>query len=531
MRHDKRIMNTSSFAKALPDLFRQAAQQYAQHTAIVFGERRTDFQTFNNLSDRVAAGLAAQGIHQGDRVGLYCINSDFFAIAYVGIVKAGATVVPINLLLNPKEVAFILQDAEAKALVYFALFDENIKAIRPALQQVSLLVRIGQTPAPPDTLDFSALLHSTADVPSLTFNPDEDLVAILYTSGTTGRPKGAMLTHRNLYANTESIRLALKLTPGQDVLLLVLPMFHAFAATVGMLFPLLNGCTIVPLPKFDPAQVADAIEAHQATVFMAVPSMYNVLLRLPDEAVSKFASLKVCVSGAAALPVEVMRQFEEKFGHPIYEGDGPTECSPVTCVNPIGGRRKPGSVGVCVPHVDMEIRDDHGHEVPRGEIGEICVCGPNVMKGYWNHPEETAKAFFGDWFRTGDLGYEDEEGYFFIVDRKKDMIIVNGMNVYPRVVEEALYHFAPVREVAVVGVPSTLHGEIPVAFVSLKENASASPDEIRAHCREHLGRHEVPRKIFIMEDLPKNAAGKIMKRELRKSGEIERGVDIPTHDV
>ncbi len=506
------------------DLARQAADRYAEHRAIVFGDRTLDFKTFDALSDKVAAGLAAQGIGKGDRIGLYCINSDFFALAYFGILKAGGTVVPINLLLNPKEVAYILQDAEARALIYFELFEEGVRSIRNQLPDVTAYVRIGQSPPPDDAMNWADLMQHPGAVPSVSFDPEEDVAAILYTSGTTGQPKGAMLTHHNLVSNVNSIREALHLTPGEDILLVVLPMFHAFAATVGMLFPLLNGCTIVPLPKFDPGQVAEAIAAHQVTVFMAVPSMYNVMLRLPDDVAPRLASLKVCVSGAAALPVEVMKRFEEKFGKPIYEGDGPTECGPVTCVNPIGGLRKPGSVGLCVPDVDMEIRDDDGRELPRGEIGEICVKGPNVMKGYWRRPEDTQAAFFGEWFRTGDLGYEDDDGYFFIVDRKKDMIIVNGMNVYPRVIEEVLYRFEPVREVAVVGEPNKAHGEIPVAYVSLKEEATATADDIRAYCREHLGRHEVPRKVLLVPDLPKNAAGKIMKRELRKSGEHERGV-------
>ena len=510
---------------SLPALLARSAKQYADHRAIVFGDRTLDFKTFDAVSDRVAAGVAAQGIKKGDRVGLYCINSDAFPLAYFGLVKAGATVVPINLLLNPKEVAYILQDAGAKGLIYFELFEEGVQSIRDQLPDLSFYGRIGQTPAPEGVVDWADLIQHPDAPPAIAVDPEEDVVAILYTSGTTGKPKGAMLTHRNLASNVDSIRAALKLTPGEDVLLVVLPMFHAFAATVGMLFPLLNGCTIVPLPKFDPAQVADAIAAHHVTVFMAVPSMYNVLLRLPDEAADKLASLKVCVSGAAALPVEIMNQFEKKFGKPIYEGDGPTECGPVTCVNPIGGLRKPGSVGLSVPDVDMEIRDDSGKELAIGQIGEICVKGPNVMKGYWNRPEDTQAAFFGEWFRTGDLGYEDEDGYFFIVDRKKDMLIVNGMNVYPRVIEEVLYQFEPVREAAVVGQANRLHGEIPVAYVSLKEDAQADEESIRAHCRDHLGRHEVPRRVVIVPELPKNAAGKIMKRELRKSGEVERGVE------
>jgi long-chain acyl-CoA synthetase len=272
--------------------------------------------------------------------------------------------------------------------------------------------------------------------------------------------------------------------------------------------------------------VAETIEATRATIFLGVPSMYSLFLRLPEESGSRFASLRYCVSGGAALPPAIQKQFEERFGKLIYEGDGPTECSPVTCVNPIGGKRKAGSVGKPLPAVEMKILDDRGNELPRGEVGEICVRGPNVMKGYWNLPGETGKSFFGEWFRTGDLGHEDEEGYFFIVDRMKDMVIVNGMNVYPRMVEDVLYGLPSIGEVAVVGEPHRLHGEIPVAHVVLKEGAAATEKEIRDFCGERLGRHEVPRRIHFLPRLPRNAAGKILKRELRRQGELERGVDL-----
>jgi len=271
-------------------------------------------------------------------------------------------------------------------------------------------------------------------------------------------------------------------------------------------------------------------------LLMGVPSMYVALLRLPDAVVPHFETLKFCVSGGAALPVAVMREFETRFGKKIYEGDGPTECSPVTCVNPIGGETKPGTVGRPVPDVEMKIVDEQGRDVPDGMIGEICVRGPNVMKGYWKLPAETKEAFFGDWFRTGDLGTRDADGYFSILDRRKDMIIVNGMNIYPRMIEEVLAQCEGVREAAVVGEPHPMHGEIPVAYVALKEGVPTSKSvgmtiaQLRACCLENLGRHEVPRKFFFLPELPKNAAGKIMKRELRKHGEIERGVRSRTTD-
>ncbi len=510
---------------ALPVLLRQAASEYGQNKAITFGGKTLDFTTVDRIGDRIAAGLNRRGIGKGDRIGLYAFNSDCFALAYCGIIKAGGTVVPINLLLNPKEVSFILRDAGVKALFFTENFRNAVDSIRGEIGSLSFCVSIGGEPASGGEPSWNDLLKEKGIPPEFEFNPPGDLAAILYTSGTTGQPKGAMLTHWNLISNTKSIREALRLEKGQETFLVVLPMFHSFAATVGMLFPLLNGCHLVPLTKFEPELVARTIEETKATIFLGVPSMYTVFLRLPEERVSCFSSLRYCVSGGSALPPEVLKKFEARFGKLIYEGDGPTECSPVTCVNPIGGRRKIGSVGLPIPDVEMKILDEAGGELPRGEVGEICVRGPNVMKGYWNRPEETRESFSGEWFRTGDLGTQDEDGYFFIVDRKKDMIIVNGMNVYPRIVEDVLYQFDRVREAAVVGQPHKLHGEIPVAYIVLEEGARGTDSEVREFCRQHLGRHEIPRRVHFVAELPRNAGGKILKRQLRKQGEIEQGVD------
>jgi len=510
---------------SLPEALRNTAARFPDITAVRFAGRDISLGNFNLLSDRVAAGITGSGIRPGDRVALYCPNSDAFALAYTGILKAGATVVPVNLLLNAVEIQYILSDSGCRGLIYHEAFNEAVVKFRAGLDELRTCVYIGNKPAQADDQSWLDLLSSTAAVPDITPDPDVDVASILYTSGTTGKPKGAMLTHRNLLSNVDSIVRALKIDPGEDTFLVVLPMFHAFAATVGMLLPLVYGCTFVPLPRFDPKLVADTIAATRASIFLGVPSMYTVLLGIPDELVGKFSSLRLCVSGGAAMPREVMRRFEQRFRIPVLEGDGPTECSPVTCVNPVDGERKPGSVGPPIPGVEMSIRDASGTELPDTEIGEICVRGPNVMKGYWNRPAETEESFFNDWFRTGDLGYRDNDGYFYIVDRIKDMIIVNGMNVYPRVIEEVIYQHPLVKEAAVVGEPNALHGEIPVVFVTLQEGASVDSGELRAHCREHLGQHEVPRKVFFLPQLPKNAAGKILKRELRKHGELERGID------
>jgi len=514
-------------APSLISLQQRIAQQWPDHPAIAFNGATTTFAEFAAQSDRGAAFLQQRGIRRGDRVGLYCINSDAFAAAYFAIVKAGGTVVPLNLLLTPPELVYILRDSGARGLLYYEGFEPAVAAMRPQLPDVEFAVHLGLEPTSRGGAEFSRADLFDCPAPWIppAIDPANDVAVLIYTSGTTGHPKGAMLTHRNLCANATAVREAMRLEPGRDVLLVVLPMFHAFAGTVGLLFPLLHGCTIVPLPRFDPGAVLDAIEASQATIFFAVPSMFNILLRMQNADVGKFRSVRFAVSGGAAMPAEVMRQFEEKYGTLIYEGDGPTECGPVTCVNPIGGRRKPGSVGREAPSVEMRIMDAAGREVPVGEAGEICVRGPSVMKGYWNRPEETAASFFGEWFRTGDIGVMDEDRYFFILDRIKDMVIVNGMNVYPRAVEEVLYQHPAVAEAAVVGEPSELHGEVPIAFVVLHPGAEADDKALRSFCRERLGRHEIPRQFHLRESLPKNAAGKILKRELRRSGEVERGVD------
>lgn len=517
-------MNTE-INRPLTELLRATAQRMGEHPAIRFQDRVVSFAQFDRLTDRIAATFAQRGIEKGDRIGLYCINSDFFALAYFAILKAGATVVPINLLLNPKEVAWILDDAKARALCWFEGLAEKVPAFRNEVRSLEFSVCIGGQAHFDNELHWRECIATQAVAPGIDVDPREDVAAILYTSGTTGKPKGAMLTHRNLASNANSVRLALKLNAGQETFLVVLPMFHAFAATVGMLCPLLHGGTIAALARFDPAEVAATIETTQATVFLAVPSMYSVLLRLPHEAVQQMQSLRLCVAGGASMPVAVMRRFEARFGKLIYEGDGPTECSPVTCVNPVDGERKPGTVGAAVPGVQMKIMDDAGKELPHGEIGEICVRGPSVMKGYWNQPQATDESLRDGWFLTGDLGHEDDEGYFTIVDRKKDLIIVNGLNVYPREIEEVLYTHPAVREAAVIAEPHSRHGEIPVAYLVLNEGVVAESTALRDFLRTRLGHHKIPRKFFFLDELPKNATGKILKRALRKEGELERGVD------
>jgi long-chain acyl-CoA synthetase len=517
---------------SIPAAFRRTAAQYATLPVIRLLDRQVSFGELDRSTDRLAAGLAAHGIGPGHRVALYCSNSPEFVQIYLGILKAGATVVPVNLLLSPPEIHYILQNAGVDALCYQGVLAERVAIARHDLVNMRLGVAIGPAIPLPGDIPLDALLAAAGAPPALSYDPSNDVAAILYTSGTTGHPKGAQLTHCNLLANTTAVYQFLELRPGEDVLLVVLPMFHAFAATVGMLTPLLHGLSLVPVPRFEPGLVVDYIEATEATIFLGVPSMYTLFMRLAAEQIPRWRSVRFCVSGGAALPVAILEGFERRFGIPVLEGDGPTECGPVTCVNPLEGPRKPGSVGRPLAGVEMRVCDDQGVELPDNALGEVCVRGASVMKGYWNHPEADAESFRDGWFSTGDLGYRDADGYFFLVDRKKDMLIVNGMNVYPRILEEVLHRHPDIAEATVVGEPHPLHGEVPIAHVVAKEGATLDPAEVRAWCRNQLGRYELPRRVVVRQCLPRNAAGKVLKRELRREGELERGVDhLEPHDA
>lgn len=505
----------------------QAASEFGDKPAVLCDSGHFSHRDLKALSCRVAASLASRGVRKGDRIALYAQNGPEFVILYLGVVRAGAVVVPVNLLINTPEVAHVLGDAGVLGILTQVSLVSRIQVALEVTGLSPFIVEIGETTRPLDNL--APVLEETSFVaPVIDFLPAQDLVAILYTSGTTGFPKGAMLTHGNLAANTKSVHLAMHWRSGLDRVLVVLPMFHAFAATVGLLTPLTNGSALIPMSRFEPDGVSSTVNRYQATIFLGVPSMYAVLLRLPSDKVSLFQSLRFGISGGAAMPAKVLENFEAKFHLRIYEGDGPTECSPVTCVNPIGGLQKPGTVGLPVPGVEMRIVDDMGRTCVDGEVGEIAVRGENVMKGYWNQPEATAEVMNEGWLLTGDLGTRDADGYFSIVDRKKDLIIVNGMNVYPRMIEEVIHGVLSVREVAVIGEPDGLHGEVPVAYLACDPESTVDEKMLRQHCRAHLGRHQIPKRFVFMSSLPRNAAGKILKRELRLDGERERGITADT---
>ena len=501
-------------ADLLGNLLTDTARRRPDHPAVWQAGTTLGYGDLERGANALAGFLARRVVEPGDRIALYCINSAEFVIAYFAILKCGATVVPLNLLLHPEEIRYMLEDSGAVGIVAHAAVADQLAPIADHLQTLRVRVSTGPSRALEGAYLLPDILDSDeAPPPPPEVDPAEHVAAILYTSGTTGQPKGAMLTHRNLLSNVRSASQMIQIEP-DDVVVAVLPMFHAFCATACVLLSVAQGCTIAAVPKFHPDLLFEAMRASGATIFMGVPSMYAVLANLPESRAGDLSRLRYCIAGGAAMPIDLLHRFESRYGVVVYEGDGPTECSPVTSVNPVGGRRKVGTIGLPLPDVEMKIVDNDGRELPIGEVGEIVVRGPNVMKGYYNRPKETRAAFFNEWFRTGDLGTEDKDGYFTIVDRKKDLIIVNGMNVYPSVVENVVYRHPAVAECAVVPEPHKLHGEVPRAVIVLREGASCTADEIREHCRSHLGRHEIPRVIEFRDALPKSATGKILKREL-----------------
>jgi len=453
------------------------------------------------------------GLKPGDRVGLWLKNCPEFILSFFGILQAGAVVVPINNFLKVDEVNFIIGDAGIDVLLTDTELGSHFRALAAARPQLRLF-KVDEAPTKgPGDGNRAARERSLAGVSHRLPASSSDLAVLIYTSGTTGRPKGAMLSHGNLLHNVESCRIVLQ-TVEADRFAVLLPLFHSYMLTVGMLLPLLVGGSIVLVKSLHPVRnVLQEVIQRQATVLPAIPPFYRSMVNAPAHVP---LPLRICVSGAAPLPVQVLREFEAKFHIPLIEGYGLSEASPVVTKNPLDGNRKPGSIGLPIPHVEVSVQNDHGRELGANEIGEICVRGGNVMLGYWNQPAETAKTMRNDWLLTGDIGYRDEEGYYFITDRKKDMLLVNGINVYPREIEEVLYQFPGVKEAAVIGRPDSRKGEQPIAFVSPNEGAVVEEKALQQFVRRKLADYKVPRKIVILPALPRNATGKILKTTLRE---------------
>lgn len=511
----------------LSTILEHHARNNAMKEALVFMDKRMPYSHLNAAANQIANGLKALGIGHGDKVALTCANLPYFPIIYFGILKTGATVVPLSVLLKRFEVAYHLQDSEAKAYFCFVGTPE-IPMGREGHEGFEMTDSCEHffmiTPSPTDaspiegTKTMGMLMAGQSPVFESYPTEPNDTAVIIYTSGTTGRPKGAELTHSNLMFNaTLSADLCGMNADSRQVL--VLPLFHIFGQTVQMLAGIYRGITTFLVPRFDAAAIFTLLQNEKITIFAGVPTMYWGLLNYPEA--DKFdldsikESLKVCASGGAALPVQVLQDFEKKFDVPIIEGYGMSEGSPVVTFNHRDKVRKPGSVGTPVWGVEVSIMDEQGNKLGTNEKGEICYRGHNVMKGYYKRPEATAESIIDGWLHSGDIGYRDEDGYYFIVDRTKDMIIRGGYNVYPREVEEMLMQHSAISMVAVIGVPHDQYGEEIKAFVVLKPNAALTAEDLIAWSKDRIAMYKYPRIIEFIDSLPMSASGKILKRELR----------------
>lgn len=504
----------------------ETAKRLPQKPAYYFMDQSSTYAELDGAITKFASGLEKLGVKKGDHIGLLLGNSPFFVIGMYGALRLGATVIPINPIYTPDEIGYILNNGDVNTIIALDLMvplAENVHHALPKVENYIICetpqgkeanVDVTQLSVYPKLKSFTNVLASG----ELSFHgpelDEDDVAVILYTSGTTGKPKGAMLTHKNLYSNARDVGIYLHMNE-DDRVITTLPMFHVFCMTVSLNAPLLSGATILIDPKFSPKEIFRLAKKYEPTVFAGVPTMYNFLYQYPDGDPKDLNSLRLCISGGAAMPVALLKSFEEKFNVMISEGYGLSEASPVTCFNPLDRPRKAGSIGQSIVHVENKVVNELGEEVPPGQSGELIVRGPNVMKGYYKMPEETAATIRNGWLYTGDMATMDDEGYFYIVDRKKDLIIVGGYNVYPREVEEVLYNHPEIIEVAVIGVPDPNQGEAVRAYV-VKKNPSLTEEDVLAYCREHLAKYKVPSAIEFLEELPKNTTGKILRRALKE---------------
>ena len=499
----------------LATILRESAHKSPNKPVTLLDGNPMSYAELDKASDRLAAGLQGLGVVPGDMVGIQLPNIPQFLITYFGVLKAGAVAVPMNVLLKGPEVAFYLGDSGAKVLVTFAGFLEDAAkgAAEAGVKDVFAVgVQEGNDAAKP----FEQLLATEPEHPVFESREPQDTAVIIYTSGTTGKPKGAELSHFTLYMNCD--------IPGRlfdmqddDVVITALPLFHVFGLSSVMNTTVRFTGTMSLIPRFDAGTVLETIQRDKATIMEGVPTMFVALLHHPDVDKYDVSTLRMSISGGAPIPAEVMDAFEQKFGVVILEGYGLSETASTTTFNVSAEERKAYSVGKPIWGTETAIWSEDGKLLPPGKdnVGELVTRGSHVMKGYLNRPEATAEAFAGGWFHTGDLGYQDEDGFFFIVDRKKELIIRGGYNVYPREVEEVLYAHPAVSEAAVIGVHDDRLGEEVRAVVVLKQGETLSEDDVIAYCKEQLAAYKYPRSVEFRDELPKNATGKILKKELK----------------
>jgi long-chain acyl-CoA synthetase len=486
--------------------------EHGDRPAIKLDDITLNYAVVDQAVARAAGLLRAAGVQPGDRVGIMLPNVPYFPFLFYGAMRLGAVVVTMNPLLKEREVAFSLSDSGAQMLVAWHQFEDAARSGAEDANAETIIVQPGS---------FEERLGAAEPVPDTAERDDDGTAVILYTSGTTGTPKGAELTHGNLTAAAE-IAVGLVDKGADDVTLGALPLFHVFGLTSGLESSVNVGACLTLLPRFDAGKALEMVERDGVTTFLGVPTMYAAILHHEGGEAFDTSSLDLCVSGGAAMPVEILRAFEEKFECKILEGYGLSETCGIASFNRPDRERKAGSIGIPVPGVDMKVVDDDGNEVAQGEVGEILIRGPVVMKGYWNRPDATADTLTDGWLRTGDMARVDEDGYFFIVDRKKELIIRGGFNIYPRELEEVLYEHPAVREAAVVGLPHDSLGEEVGAAVALKPGEQVEPDEIRAYMKERVAAYKYPRVVWIVDDLPKGPTGKILKREVEIPAEVEQ---------
>lgn len=525
-------------------LLEQAVKSYGSLICTTFLGKSLTYQEIGERADKLAAGLQEMGIGKGDKVGLFLPNSPTYVYFYFAILKAGATVVNYNPLYTVEELEFQVRNSETSHMVTLDLkllfekcealmvngalsktivasFAELLPPVKSLLFRTLKqkdLAKISSSSQAKNCILEDDILKSGASFTPVEINPDTDIAVLQYTGGTTGRPKGAMLTHANLSIQAEQImRACLTLRPGHEVMMGILPFFHVFAMTVVLNIGVSLGARLLLMPKFEMKDALKLMRKEKPTLMPGVPTLFNALCNLNPAPISALENLTLCISGGAPLPPALIDEFAEICPATLIEGYGLSETSPVLTCNPPTGVIKPGSIGVPLPQTIISIRslEDPSVEMPQGEKGEICAKGPQVMPGYWNAKEETDNVFVGDYFRTGDIGYMDEDGYTFIVDRLKDLILCSGFNVYPRHVEDAIYKHTAVEEVTVIGIPDDYRVEAPKAFVKLKTGQSLTKEQLLEFLSTKLSKIELPEEIEFRDELPKTMVGKLSKKELR----------------
>ena len=508
-----------------------AATYFGDRPATAFLGAQLTYGEIKARADRLAAALAGLGIAKGDRVGIMLPNCPQYLISFFAIIRLGAIVTNVNPIYTPREVEQMASDSGMRAIITLDALAPVALSVKPRTQIETVITTSmkeysaapdGAPPAPAGTLSFSELIAGITEPkpPRVEIDAENDVAVLQYTGGTTGVPKGAMLTHYNIFAAVAQCSSvgSYFMRRGEERFLLVIPYFHVYGLVVGLVFGTWTGAMQILIPRYDVNQLLDAIKTYEPTYFPGVPTLFISLLNHPESKNSGLNRIRRFNSGSAPLPVEVIEQFEQLSGALLYEGYGMTETAALSHTTPALAKRKPGSIGVAVPDTECKIVDlETGErEMPVGENGELCLRGPQIMKGYWQKPEETANTLRDGWLYTGDVARMDEDGYFYIVQRKKDMILVSGFNVYPNEVDDVLFTHPAILEAAVIGVPDAYRGEAVKAFVVLKQGEQATAEEIIEYCRERLARYKVPSTVEFLGSLPKSTVGKVLRRELRE---------------